>query len=34
VIETARALAELRGLGANEIAGVTAENYRRFFGIV
>jgi TatD DNase family protein len=34
VVETARALAELRGLGVNEIAEVTAENYRRFFGIV
>jgi TatD DNase family protein len=33
VVETARALAELKGLGLNEIAGVTAKNYRRFFRI-
>jgi len=33
VVETARALAELRGLGIGEIAAITAENYRRFFRI-
>lgn len=33
VVHTARALAEVKGLGINEIAGVTAENYRRFFRI-
>jgi TatD DNase family protein len=31
VVETARALAELRGLGINQIAELTTENYRRFF---
>jgi len=34
VVETAQALAQLRGLSVSEMAGLTAENYRRFFRIV
>jgi TatD DNase family protein len=33
VVETARTLAEVRGLAATEVARVTTENYRRFFQI-
>jgi TatD DNase family protein len=34
LVETAKALAQLRGLHVNEIASLTAKNYRRFFRIV
>ncbi len=33
VVETARKLAELRGVTVEEIASVTAENFRRLFGM-
>jgi TatD DNase family protein len=34
LVETAQALAQLRGLSVNEVAGLTAKNYRRFFRMV